>query len=638
MTLSPLGVLFSCVTLCVAIPTAVYSLPYLRRYPTSSRIWFSLAYLITLAGIVGIFAAQNIVAFLIAWEVMTLSSSALAAFEWRKERAVKAAVLMLVTSEFGTLAVLLAFALAAAPAHSLQFAAIAANASRLSPIVQIFIVLLSFFGFGVKAGVLPFNAWLPRAHPEAPANVSALLSGVILNCGLYGMLLVNLVLVPQGLMLFGWIALGIGALSAIVGILYATVDDDLKRMLAFSSIENVGIIAAAFGAGAIFLAMHQLELAALGIGAGLWHMTNHSLYKALLFLGAGSVDRAAGTRRMNALGGLARALPITAACFFVGALAIAAIPPLNGFASEWLTLETLLRSAEIGPVAFKIGFVLAGALLALTAALAVTCFVKAYAMTFLGVARSDAARDVRGELGTGASVGMGLLALLCIVTGLFPAYVVRLIDAALPAPLNGQLLRALVPAFLVPGGAGLPHAFLRDFGAIGARIGAGHIPGPGLVLLHRGGAANPVVFAMSSTYLAAFALILLLALIAVRTLARRRARTAAVWAGGLRPLLPEMTYTATGFSNAVRVIFEAIFHPRTVEHSRDAVAEHFRVAITRERENGFLADRLAIEPLVRKVRSYANDVARLHHGRLEGYVLYTLAALAVVLLAEVFLA
>lgn len=633
--MTPFNGFFAAVTGIVALPTSIYSAAYLKRYAQQYSIgWFTAGYALLLLAIAGIFFAADVVSFTIAWEIMTLTSCGLVAFEWRERAKLRAALLMLGMSEFGTLAALLAFFIAARPAGSLEFAAIARHAAALSPSAQLCIVLLSFFGFGVKAGIVPFNAWLPRAHPEAPANVSALLSGVILNLGMYGMLLVDLILVPQGALLFGIIALIFGTLSAIVGILYATIEDDLKRMLAFSSIENLGIAVAAIGVGAIFLSMNHPQIAALGFGAGLWHMGNHALYKSLLFLGAGTVDAQAGTRNANLLGGLARAMPITAACFLIGALAIAAIPPLNGFASEWLALETLLRGAELAPLPFKVGFVLAGALLALTAALAVTCFVKAFAMTFLGPAHSDRARDVRGELSAAASTGMVLLAAACIVTGIFPAYVGQLIDAILPGALRGQLAYALLPPFLSPHGGYLPHAFVSDFQALGARIGAGTIPGPSLVLMHRGGAANPVVFAMSSTYIVAFAAILLVAtFVAVRAVSRTRALRARVWAGGIHPLLPEMTYTSTGFSNPVRVIFEAVFHPRTVENTREAVAEHFRVAITRRRQDVFVADRLATNPLVGGVRAIANLVARIHHGRLEGYVLYALGALIVVLVA-----
>lgn len=613
-SMTPLGGFFTLISGLVALPVSIYSAGYLKRYAQHYSIaWFAAGYLVLLASIVAVFDSGDVVSFMIAWEIMTLASCGLVAFEWRERPMVRAALLMLGMSEFGALAALLAFLLAAHPAGALDFTSIARFADTLSPAARTCIVLLSLFGFGVKAGVLPFNAWLPRAHPLAPANVSALLSGVILNLGVYGMLLINLVLVPQSALLFGIIALLVGAISAIIG-----------------------IVVAAIGAGAIFFSMDRYDLAALGIGAGLWHMGNHALYKSLLFLGAGAVDEATGTRSTNLLGGLARAMPVTAACFLVGALAIAAIPPLNGFASEWLTLETLLRSAEIGPVSVKVGFVLAGALLALTAALAVTCFVKSFAMTFLGAARSDAARSAQKDVSAAARTGMILLAIACVVAGMLPAYAVQLVDAALPTSLQHQLAQTLVPPFLVHGG-GLPRAFLNDFQALGARIGSGLLPGRGLVLLLRGGMTNPVVFAMSSTYIAALASLLIGGLyVAVLSISRRRVLRARVWAGGLQPLLPEMTYTATGFSNPVRVIFEAIFHPRTAEYERESIHEHFRVAIKRSREDVFIADRLATNPLAAAVRALANGVARIHHGRLDGYVLYALAALVAVMLAVVF--
>jgi hydrogenase-4 component B len=634
---TPFGGFFTLVAGCVAFAVSLYSGAYLTRYPRSSPGWFAFGYAVLLLAIAGIFSAADVVSFTIAWEVMALSSSSLVAFDWREQAKVRAAVLMLAMSEFGTLGALLAFLLAGHPSGSLGFAAIARSAFHLSPLACAFVCLLSFFGFGVKAGILPFNSWLPRAYPVAPSNVSAIVAGVLVNCGIYGMLLVNLVLVPQNAMLFGVLALAFGTVSAFIGILFATIDDDLKRMLAFSSVENMGIVVAALGAGAIFFAMHRLDLAALGFGAGLWHMANHSSYKALLFLGAGAVETRAGTRRMNRLGGIARAMPVTALCFLIGALAIAAVPPLNGFGSEWLTLETLLRSAEMGPVPVKIGFVLAGALLALTAALAVTCFVKAYAMTFLGAPRSDDARSVRADLSAAACAGMAILAALCIVAGIFPTYVVQLVDLALPGALHGHLASALVPPFLVRGGGGLPAAFVHDFTALGAAIGVGAIPGRGLVLLHRGATLNPVVFAMSSTYVAVFAAVLLAAIYAVVRIAGRRSRRrAATWAGGLVPLGSDLTYTATGFSNPVRVIFEAIFNPHTVENTREAIHDHFRVAITREREDAFVADRFVTEPLANKIGSYANALARMHHGRLEGYVSYALVALVIVVLVAAF--
>jgi len=513
---------------------------------------------------------------------------------------------------------------------SLSFAA---PAEPLSVPLSWAVFLLAFFGFGVKAGLLPINSWLPRAHPLAPGNVSALLSGVILNVGVYGIVLVEMVLAPSRIPAQGLVVMVVGAASALVGILYATIEDDLKAMLAYSSIENIGIVLTGFGAALVFAAEHQPLFAGIGFAAGMYHLANHSAYKGLLFLGASTVDSKLGTRSMNALGGVIRVLPITTGLFFVGVFAISAIPPLNGFVSEWMTFQALLRSAELDPLTFRAIFALCGAALALTAALTVTCFVKAFGMSFLGPQRTP--RPKPPEASRSMLFGMGLLALECAVLGVFPTYVLPLIGSASRTAFGSDVVTGtLVPPFFKPGAppAPLPPDFVATFQALGAQIGA-WLPGRGLVVMLRGGAANPVVFAMSTTYLCAIIIVLLLVTYgAVRLVTRtRRAERSKAWAGGQKTLPAEMTYTATGFSNPVRVIFDAIFNPTEVENRRETIHEHFRAAILREREDVFLADRLLSAPIAAAVRGAASFAARMHHGRLSAYVGYALGTLLVVL-------
>jgi hydrogenase-4 component B len=364
------------------------------------------------------------------------------------------------------------------------------------------VFLLTFFGFGVKAGLVPVNTWLPRAHPAPPANVSAILSGVILNLGLYGIIRVNLDLVPLTMIGAGVVVLVVGTISALVGILYATTENDLKAMLAHSSIENIGIVTAGLGAGLIFTAYGRPVLAGIAFIAAFYHMINHSMYKALLFLGAGTVDDRAGTRDLDKLGGLIRAMPWTAGAFLVGALAISALPPFNGFVSEWLTLQTMLRSAELPSTLVKIAFALCGAGLALTAALAVTCFVKAFAMGFLGMSRSEQAAQAV-EAKTSSIAPMVLLAALCLLLGVLPTYVIPALNYELQPFVDASAADALVPPFFAanPTHDTLPPAFVADFHDLGAQVGQHILPGRGLVVLHRGGAENPVVFAMSTSYM-----------------------------------------------------------------------------------------------------------------------------------------
>ena len=387
-----LSALFLCVAAVVVLASSVFSAGYLRRYLGHYDLRALTAwYLLLFASIVLILIAGDALLFLLAWEAMAILSYLLVNFEHRREESSRAGYLMLAMGEAGFVAVALVFLFLATKAGSLDFSAVKAAGAGLGPTARWLVFLLTFFGFGVKAGLVPVNTWLPRAHPAAPANVSAILSGTILNLGLYGIIRVNLDLVPVTMIGAGVIVLVVGTISALVGILYATTENDLKAMLAHSSIENIGIVTAGLGAGLIFTAYGRPGLAGIAFIAAFYHMINHSVYKSLLFLGAGTVDDRAGTRDLNKLGGLILEMPWTAGAFLVGALAISALPPFSGFVSEWLTLQTMLRSAELPSMLVKLVFALCGAGLALTAALAVTCFVKAFAMGFLGMSRSEAA-------------------------------------------------------------------------------------------------------------------------------------------------------------------------------------------------------------------------------------------------------
>lgn len=623
-----LGAWFECVASLVYVPTSLFTVRYLQRYAGEYSLRaFTMWYCVLLAGIIGLFVCRDVTSFFIVWEIIAIASALLVAFEWRRAANARAAFMMLGMSEAGTMAALLGVLLARS--GSLSFAA---PAEALSAPLSWTVFLLVFFGFGVKAGLLPINSWLPRAHPLAPGNVSALLSGVILNVGVYGIVLVEMVLAPLHIPAQGLVVMIVGAASALVGILYATIEDDLKAMLAYSSIENIGIVLIAFGAAFVFAAVHQPLFAGIGFAAGMYHLANHSTYKGLLFLGAATVDAKLGTRSMNALGGIIRVLPMTTALFCVGVFAISAIPPLNGFVSEWMTFQALLRSAELGPLTFRVIFALCGATLALTAALTVTCFVKAFGMSFLGMQR--ASRPKTSEASRSMLLGMGLLAVECVLLGVLPTYVLPVIGSASTTAFGSDVVTGtLVPPFFKPDAppSPLPADFVATFHALGAQIGA-WLPGRGLVVMLRGGEANPVVFAMSTTYLCVIIIVLLLTTYGVvRFITRaRRAERSEVWAGGQKSLPAEMTYTATGFSNPVRVIFNAIFNPTEVENRRETIHDHFRTAILREREDVFLADRLLSAPIAAAVRGTASFLARMHHGRLSAYVGYALATLLVV--------
>ncbi len=628
------------VVLAVSIFSAEYLLRYLGRHSLKSlTVW----YLFLFASIILILVAGDALTFLLAWEVMSVSSYLLVTFEHGRAETSRAGYLMLAMGEVGFVAVALVFLFWWVKAGSLDFAAFKTAGTHFGIVSRWAIFLLSFFGFGVKAGLVPVNSWLPRVYHAAPANISAILSGVALNLGLYGIVRVNLDLLPVSSTGAGLVVLIVGTISALVGILYATTENDLNVMLAHSSIENIGLVTAGLGAGMIFAACQKPVLAGIAFIASFYHLINHSMYKSLLFFGAGTVDDRVGTRDLNQLGGLIRRMPWTAGAFLVGSLAIAALPPLNGFVSEWLTLQTMLRSAELSSTAVKIVFALCGAGLALTAALAVTCFVKAFAMGFLGMSRSEKAAKAVEARGL-SLVPMLFLAGLCLLLGVLPTYMIpalgRQLQPCIPQCEAGA--NALVPPFFVssPAHNTLPPAFVEDFHTIGAQVGESVLPGRGLVVLHRGGTANPVVFAMSTSYMViVLAALLLLTYIVIRlTLTRRRQLARRTrWDGGVRRLLPEMTYTATGFSNPVRVIFDAVFRPTTVLDTREAVADHFRTAIRREQLTVHVVDRWLIQPAREIMTNLADGLARMHHGRINAYAAYVLSAILLALVVGLFL-
>jgi hydrogenase-4 component B len=426
----------------------------------------------------------------------------------------------------------------------------------------------------------------------------------------------------------------VGSITAIVGILYATTENDLKTMLAHSSIENAGIVVAGVGAFLVFRNTGSAVPAAIALTAALYHMANHSVYKALLYQAAGHVEATTGTRDMDRLGGLIRTVPALSAVFLVGCLAIAGIPPFNGFVSEWLTLQTFLRSAVLPSAIIRVVFALCGALLALTAALAVTCFVKTYAMSFLGIRRGAWILNKTLPASKSRS-SLIILAVACLLLGVLPTYVIPALDRAVE-PLSGSsATAALVPPFFTAtkDNAQLPAAFLQDFHNLGAQTGAGALPGRGLVILVRGGETNPVVFAMSPSYsIVALVLLVIGAWIVVTRGTRRRSLVKReLWAGGIPVLLPEMSYTATGFSNPVRVIFQAVFRPNIVEDTRETVSVHFRTAIRHRRNETYLVERLFLHPVGDAVISIARALATMHHGRLNAYVGYFLGFLVLIL-------
>ena len=597
--LDPLAAYFTLVLSLLAASVAIYSVGYLAHGPASERPGLFCFFLNALAASMTlVFAASNVMFFLIVWELMTLAAYLLAVFDHESAESRRGGLLYILMSRGGTGALFAGFLLLAGAAGSLEFPALHGAGDRLTPPAGAGAILLLFAGFGVKAGIIPLHIWLPAAHPAAPSNVSALMSGVVIKTGIYGMARVLFDFYGAAPVWAGMLVLVAGVVSALLGVLYALMEHDLKRLLAYHSIENIGIILMGLGSALLFRCFGFPQLAALALVAGLFHTLNHALFKGLLFLGAGGVVQAAQTRNMEKMGGLIRRMPATAAFFLVGAIAISGLPPLNGFVSEWLTYQALLAGFGATPELTRVAFPIAGALLALTAALAAACFVKAFGITFLALPRSEEAERA-GEVALSMRAGMAALALACVLLGLGATW------------------------------------FLPVFGpitdrAFGVDISGGPAGGGGLLLAAgtvRGGTISP---AMIAVFLVALGCVpLLFGLLWGRKSKRTSGPT---WDCGLPGLTAEHEYTATAFSKALRMIFTALFRPRREIQAEFDVSPYYPTAIRFESEIQPAFEKHFYAPLQEGILSIASRVRRLQAGSVHAYLAYIFVTLILLLL------
>ncbi|MGF1609641.1 MAG: hydrogenase 4 subunit B [Kiloniellales bacterium] len=398
---------------------SLYGLGYGRHEPAPQRVLpFFAAFL---AGMNLVVLADDAFTFLLSWEFMSLASWALVVAHHQERDNLRAGYIYLVMASFGTLALLLAFGLLAGPDGAYGFAAM--RAAEPAPAISALVLALVLLGAGSKAGLAPLHVWLPLAHPAAPSHVSALMSGVMTKVAVYGFVRIVFDLLGEPSWWASMIVLALGGVTAVLGVLYALMQHDLKRLLAYHTVENIGIIYIGLGLALAFQANGMGWAAALALTAALFHVLNHSLFKSLLFFGAGAVLTATGERDMERLGGLIHRMPTTSFAFLVGCVAISALPPLNGFVSEWLTFQAILQSPELPQWGLKIMVPAVGALLALSAALAAACFVKAFGVTFLGRPRTAAAERAQ-EVDRLSLAAMLLFAGLCLVAGVLPGLVV----------------------------------------------------------------------------------------------------------------------------------------------------------------------------------------------------------------------
>lgn len=413
--LTPLGQFFSFVVSFIALASSIYGLSYAEEYvkKANTAVFASLFNAFVLFMLL-VISANDTFSFIVLWELMTLVSALLVLINDGGEKTLKVIMTYLGIAQIGAFCILCGMLILNHFTGSNEFNQLSGTPMPLWASISCFVLFL--VGFGSKAGMWPFHVWLPLAHPAAPSNVSALMSGVMIKVALFGLIKFSLMLpLVSG---FGLVLLIFGAASALFGVLYASMQNDYKALLAYSSVENVGIILLGVGSGLYGLATGSALLAGLGFMASLYHVLNHASFKGLLFLSAGSVLHATHTKDMSLLGGLAKKMPYTAAFFFIGAMAVSALPPMNGFVSEWFTYRAMIAGGEGSGVAPRFVFALSVVALALTGAIAVMCFVKAYGVIFGGVAKKPEIVENAKEAPKSMLVGMGLLALGCVGFGL----------------------------------------------------------------------------------------------------------------------------------------------------------------------------------------------------------------------------
>lgn len=592
----PLAAFMVCVISLLVLVAAIYSAAYVREY--EGRGAWSMGFFMNLfvAAMIALVVVDNAFYFLIFFEMMSLASYFLVIFD-QDEEAVSAGFLYFLIAHAGSVLILIAFFILFSQTGSFDFAEF--RNAKLSPALASTVFLLAFFGFGAKAGMVPLHSWLPRAHPAAPSHASALMSGVMVKIGVFGIIKVGVDLLGATTTWWGLVVLGFGAVSAVLGVLYALAENDIKRLLAYSSVENVGIILMGVGIGMVGMASGHPVLASLGLLAALYHTLNHAVFKGLLFLCAGSILYRTHTRNMEHLGGLARKMPHTALAVLIGCMAISALPPLNGFVSEWFTYQALFTMSHDGSFAVRFAGPIVVVMLAITGALAAMSFVKLYGVSFSGAPRSNHAAEAR-EAPMPMALATSLLALACIALGL---------GAPAVAPLLAKVATSL------SGGA-----------ALSVTDGSVVFPGSATQAL----LSTPLV----AVLLLAMPMLPLLIGAALKGPRMSRRHGGDPWACGYAHD-PRMAMSATSFAQPLRVMFESLYKLRQEADPSAPLATSLQALVSGATRVEPTWDEQIIAPLLRAVQWLGHRVQWLQHGDFRVYCLYVVAALGILLLVTV---
>jgi formate hydrogenlyase subunit 3/multisubunit Na+/H+ antiporter MnhD subunit len=548
-----------------------------------------------IAGMMLVLLADDAFMFMIAWELMSVASYFLVAFQHENSANRRAAFLYLLMAEVGALLIILAFGVVASFSDGFTFDAL--RASTIPTTWMSIAFGLALMGFGMKAGLVPIHVWLPEAHPVAPSHISALMSGVMLKVALYGLIRFCFDLLPEVHWQWGVVLLIVGTLSALSGILYAMMQQNLKRLLAYSSVENIGIIVMVLGLSMIFLANNHKELAALGLVAALFHAFNHALFKNLLFLGAGMIHHQTHELNIDMLGGLIKRMPETSLLFLIGCMSISSLPLFNGFVSEWLAFQTALQVDVLDNGVLRSLIPVSAAALALTAALAAACFVKVFGLIFLGVPRSRHAEKAKEIDSFSMMIAPVILATLCFFFGIFPSVILDLLSGVTSHIIDATLPKTsvLTPLWLAP--VSMQQASYS----------------PLLILI--------------SVLITALVLFFFL-----HGKGATKARIAPTWDCGFGALSPRMQYTSSAFTMPLRRIFATVF--LIDEKVEKTMRENTKLNVAEVRYSLHIQDHSwvhAYQPIERGVNRVAKQVGRIQTGNIRTYIGYSLATLILLL-------
>lgn len=581
--LDPLSAAFAVAVFGLGLATAVFGAGYMRshlgRRPVGAFVFF---FDVLLASMALLLVARQALLFIVAWEAMTLSSFLLVAFEHEDRSVRDAARTYLVASQLGTAALFALFLILASGAGSLRFEAFAATAVP-GPAPAALLFVLALIGFGTKAGLVPLHVWLPEAHPAAPSHVSALMSGALVKMGVYGILR-TLTFLPRPPAWQGLLLAGIGIAGAFAALVLALGQRDVKKVLAYSTVENVGLVAFGIGVALVGAALRSPAVAALALAGALLHVWNHALMKGLAFLGAGAIVHGAGTRDLERMGGLLRRLPASGALLLLAAAALAGLPPLNGFVSEWLLYVSLLHGGESAPAGLALAAWLSLAALALVGALAAVAFTRVLGIALLGEPRSPGAAAAH-EGGPLLVAPLVVLGAANVAVALFPVETLHLL-----APAAGQVLGiapSAVTAALAPTTAAL---------------------------------AGPLRLALAALVLSGAAL----AFASRRLLARRAVLVSSTWGCGFSGGSPRVQYTAASFAElALRTGAPLALRPRALATPLPPGPFPASARFALEAEDP--ARVRVFEPAFRRVGEWFSRLRRFQQARLNLQLLYTVA-------------